>query len=130
MKATELIRELQGLVEAHGDDLEVYLSPRLEGGVYEQLQLKAYDRQINSWPDGRLSVSGPAVVFSPVPEPISELARKRSRWKKELDALPQPQEPVKAHCNRNRADDWQLKPFPMPHEYCTVHATYCCTECP
>lgn len=85
MRATELIRELQGLVEAHGDDLEVYLSSRQEGGVCEQLQLKDYPRQINPQPDGRVFMSGPAVVFSPVPEPISELARKRSQWKAELE---------------------------------------------
>lgn len=85
MRATELIRELQGLVEAHGDDLEVYLSSKLEGGVCEQLQLKDYPRQINPQPDGRVFVSGPAVVFGSVPEPISELARKRSQWKAELD---------------------------------------------
>lgn len=69
MRATELIRELQGLVEAHGDDLEVYLSSRREGGACEQLQLKDYPRQINPQPDGRVFMSGPAVVFSPVPEP-------------------------------------------------------------
>ena len=86
MKATELIRELQGLVEAHGDDLEVYLSSRREGGACEQLQLKDYPRQINPQPDGTVYVSGPAVVLSPVPEPVSELARKRSQWKAELDS--------------------------------------------
>lgn len=86
MKATDLIRELQGLVEAHGDDLEVYLSSRLEGGACEQLQLKAYPKQINPQPDGTVYVSGPAVVFSPAPEPISEMARKRSKWVEELRA--------------------------------------------
>ena len=82
MNATELIKELQGFVEAHGDDLEVYIAANPEAG--EGATMQPFVRVMPDPDDAYRS-----------PEVLAERARQ----------LPQPQEQVKGKGDFRRAMD-------------------------